>query len=758
MQKLLLRRTLRELKANALRYLALFALTALAMFVVIGVVGSAESVIHTVQTRAEANCMEDGQFGVLFPLRDAEEDALTDRGVTLEKSFHLDFSMEDGSALRLMKNREKINLVELESGTLARNDRELVLERIYATAHGYAVGDSLLLAGETYTVSGIGTSPDYDYCLRNMSDMSSDGRLFGTAFVTEDTYAELLDGGKSLRAEEYRYSYRLGEGVTDADVKEYLLTLPVSADIPQAALLPGNLTEFVKAADNPRIKASQDDLEINIRVGVAAGLIVLVLIAYVISVFVVHSIDRESAMIGALYALGVSRKQLMLHYTMLPVLLCLIGGVVGTLAGYSEPGIAMMASETYSYYSIPQVVPAYSPYLLAYGLLLPPLVAFVANRTVIRARLGRSALSLLRKTPRQKRASRLRLRGLGFVRAFQVRQFLREKRSCATVLAGMFVSMLVLILGLNCYALCYNIQNQNREDARFASMYVYKYPVQSVPEESYPAVVKALKKEVLGYDMEISVVGLTADNPFFPAITSHAEDEISLSSSVAGKYGLSVGDSMTLRDNVNDREYLFTVKEIVPYSIGLNGFMDIESMRTRFDMAEGSINAVFADHTLDISPDQLRVVSYREDILRSADIFMEIMAPLMTMMTVCSAIIFLIVLYQMMKVMVDRSSFSISLMRIFGYRDGEIRRLYLDSSFVLIALGALALIPLAKAILDVVYPRFVANVACGIDLSWPPVLYGVVYAGILFCYLLTRTLLMRRLRKVSPAVALKDRE
>ena len=73
-----------------------------------------------------------------------------------------------------------------------------------------------------------------------------------------------------------------------------------------------NLTDFVTAADNPRIKAANGDVEINIQVGMVAGIIVLILITYVISVFVVHSIDQESAMIGALYALGIKRKQLML--------------------------------------------------------------------------------------------------------------------------------------------------------------------------------------------------------------------------------------------------------------------------------------------------------------------------------------------------------------------------------------------------------------------------------------------------------------
>ena len=72
MQRILLKRTLRDLKTNLLRYLALFLLIALCMFIVIGIVGSAQSVIKTVNNHAEQNHLEDGQFGVFMPLSEQD--------------------------------------------------------------------------------------------------------------------------------------------------------------------------------------------------------------------------------------------------------------------------------------------------------------------------------------------------------------------------------------------------------------------------------------------------------------------------------------------------------------------------------------------------------------------------------------------------------------------------------------------------------------------------------------------------------------
>lgn len=1038
MQKILLRRTVRDLKANLFRYLTLFLLIVLSMFIVISTVASAKSVITTVNQKAAKNHLEDGQFGLFLPLDPVAISEIEAMGITLEACFSLDLAMEDDSILRVMRNRKKINLLELEQGHQAAADREIVLERLYADAHGLSPGDTLSVSGTNYTITGIATSPDYDCCLQTMSAVSADGKAFGTAFVTPEAYAKLTSSKEIMRGEEYRYSYRLGRGAKAAQLQDYLAEIQIvpnqvknpyfrqmvkdssagreeiSEDVKRlsegaeeiddalkglsdgstdlntgiqqvyaglsalqqnngsltsgskeilsalkklesavnklsfssssiqkmrdvsARLLTGtqkldttlqrrsrqvtfanfesmakstlrdagmnpsalshdaqillgtmesyltdvstylteaakgsadlsknfkafdismaslskalkefdadlkklgnavthlrkeyerldnsisayadsvsqisdgfrqiaegsqaltdttkslyenssafysatkalqtktngllnqyapfeihNLTDFVLGKDNPRIKGANNDVQVNINIGIMAGIVVLILITYVISVFVIHSIDRESTVIGALYALGAKRRQLMLHYTMLPVVLCLFGGILGTALGYSDFGIYLVADQSRTYFSIPAVEIAYSPYLLAYGLLLPPLIAFAVNQLVIRKRLNRSALSLLRKEQPVKKVNQVKLSGFGFMRAFQIRQFLREKRSCLAVLAGMFVSLLILILGLNCYALCHNVKVQNIQDTKYTYMYQYKYPDKTIPADGHGAYVEGLKKEVYGYNKEVSFIGIDETNPYFPVIKSQRKNEISISSSVAKKYGLSAGDKVLFSDEINERDFGFTVKEVVPYSVGLSCFMDLDSMRALFGQEDDYYNVVYANRELDIDAGRLYSVTTKDDIKKSAEIFMDIMAPLVTMLITVALMLFLIVMYQMMKVMVNRSAESIALMKIFGYRSREIRKLYLDGNFLLVAVGALAVIPIAKLLMDAVYPFFIANVACGIDMTWPPVLYGIVYISILLSYLMIRIVLMRRLRKLAPVDVLKNRE
>jgi len=227
---------------------------------------------------------------------------------------------------------------------------------------------------------------------------------------------------------------------------------------------------------------------------------------------------------------------------------------------------------------------------------------------------------------------------------------------------------------------------------------------------------------------------------------------------MAQKYGLAVGDRFVLTDEESGRDYAFTVGGLVQYSPGFTVFLRIDRARELFDAADDAYNVVFSDRALDIAGGRLSGVTSRESVSEAAGVFVDLMAPMVSTMLGVSALIFAIVMYLMMKVMVDRSSYGISLMTVFGYRRREIRRLYLDGNFYLVALGAAVDIPIAKLLMDRLYPYLVSNVACGMDLRYPLWLYAAIYGAVLALYLLINRMLTGYIGRISPAKVLKNRE
>lgn len=790
MQKILKKRVLRDLKSNAFRYCALSFLIVLGMYLIVSIVGSADTVVIRVNELSKENKLEDGEFSVFVPLTDAQEMELIEKGVNLEKMFSLDFILEDKSTIRVFKNRKSINLLSLDKGRAAENKGEAVIEKRYSQENALDIGDAITIAGQSLLIVGIGTVPDYDAVYKEFSDSSVDSKQFGLAFVNEEQYNLLFKSGKSTKTEQYTYSYIHNQKISDEKLKEYLKELEFS---PEAAtdkyfreywektgaqredILDGvnelsegageyfdveahNLISFIKAEDNPRIKASAEDQRINKIGGLIAGIIVIILFTYVLSVFVVHSIEKESGIIGTLYALGAKKNDILIHYLTLPLLITFVSGVIGTILGFSKYGTAVQLADCYDYFSIPRLQTVYPVYLIIYGAVMPPVVSAIVNCLVINKRLSRPVLKLIKNEQGKNKINNINLGDMRFVKRFQIRQMLREARTGLTVIFGMFIAMVIMMLGLNCYAMCVNISTESRNDTKFEYMYMYKYPTDEVIDGAEECYIETLTKEIYGNDLEITVVGIDKENPYFDANVAEGKNKIVVSSALSQKYNLFKGDKLIASTDDKDIDYAFTIEGVTQYSAGLYAFMDIDSMRELFGKSDSYYNTVLSDKQLSIEPERLYSVLTRSDIIKASDVFINQMSSFIIVLISISALIFCVVMYLMMKVMIDRSAFGISLVKIFGYRTKEIRRLYLNGNFYIVAAGAAICIPLSKWVMDLCYPVMVSNISSGMNLSFPRQLYAIIYLSVIILYFIINQLLIGKLKKIPLTEVLKARE
>lgn len=974
MNKVLSKRIPREFKSNLPKYIALLLLIVLSMYLVTAIVASSDTIITRTEEHSAANHVEDGQFTTFLPLTDEQEKDITDKGVTLERMYSLDIKAEDGSTVRVMKNRKDIDLVELVSGEYPAKDNDAVVERRYAEEHSLNVGDKLTVGGTEYTVCGIGASPDYDAPYQNMSDVAVSSKNFGLIFVTDSEYERVSDNSKS--AQTFTYGYLLGNDMTDDKLKDliegfdfdytkvtdkyYLETVNEAlekrteiengindladgadklhdglkdlsdgadtlydgmndlsdgadklydglkslsdgtvqlhsgmtaiydgasaldkglgelsggasslngaiAGANSAGLIPPtmnalvsgadslatglksaksgsselvsgissasrgaeqlstgandavngakelangtkdakdgakeladgakdakdgageladgihelksnigklldaafdldltNLTSFVKRADNVRIAAAAGDVVTNKYGGLAACVILMALFAYVISVFVVHQINRESSVIGALYALGVTKGALIRHYITLPTIIAFIGGVIGSAIGFSPMSIQSQLEDTYAYFSMPDFQTVIPLYLVIYAVVIPPVIAAIVNALVINKRLSAPALSLMRNEQNVRNISRMEIKSGGFVRKFRIRQFLREMRANITVAACMFVSMLILMLGLDCYSMCANVTTDTLAGTTYEYMYMLKYPTTEVPEGGEACYVESLAKEKDGYILDVTVIGIDSDNPYYNNVdVKKGKSIVTASLSVAQRYGVVEGDTFILTDEAADMNYAFTVDCISDYSSGLAVFMDIDSMRELFKQDDDYYNMVLSDKPLDIDEGRIYSVTTKADVERSSKVFSELMTGMIVTLIGAATVIFVVVMYLMMSVMIDRSSFGISLLKTFGYSRKDVKRLYLDGNAITIAISAVVCLPLSKLVINTIFPAFVANIACGINLEFGWYFYPALFIAVMLVYLLTNTLLVRKLNRITPAEVLKNRE
>lgn len=740
MNRVLNKRLLRDLKSNLGRYLALMFMIFLGIYIVVGIVGSAEIVIDGTEKWKEKNQVEDGQFSVFLPLSEEDEKEITSKGTSIEKMSSMDLRVSDGSELRAFAVREKIDLIMLDDGRLPSSENEVVLEKNYARVHDLSIGDIITIENRAFSIVGTGSVPDYDQMLKTFASPAVDAESFGIMFVSKEGYRKLTEDLPD-KVETYTYAFRLGNETSD-ELKDRI----------------EGLTSFVTYADNIRIEGAAGDVIMDKKVGLIAGVIVLFLFAYVISVFVVHQIEREQPVIGALYALGVKKRNLLLHYVILPTVTALLGGILGLLAGFSPLGVGFMGRTHYEYFSIPQFPSVYAPYLIIYGAVLPPLICLIVNLWTVNRKLSKTALSLLRNEQTTGSYKQVNLKVKSFSALFSIRQLLREKRSAITIVVGMLITFMIISLGINTYVLCSSVKDRNTEDTKYEYMYLYKFPDEKAPEGGEATFVKNLSIDCLGYTLDVSVIGIDGESRYFDAHPEAGKSKCVINRSMVQRYGYKVGDKIILTDSVEDMDYCFTVTGISEYSVGFTVFMDTASMRELFGEKEDYFNVVYSDTALPIEESRLYSVTSKQDIEKSSSIFLETMAPLTVTLLSAGSVIFMVVMYLMLAVMIDRSAMGISLIKIFGYRPGEIRKLYLNGNFYVVLIGGILAFPIAKKIIDTIYPNFIANVACSMNLSYSWYLYLLIAAGVLLIYFAVSSLLVGKIKRISPSEILKNRE
>ena len=829
MNKVLRKRLLRDLRANFGRYLALFLLFVMGLYLVVSIVGSSEMIIQGTENRKAENMVEDGQFSVFLPLSDDDISDLSADGTTIEALFSLDLKTDENATLRIFQNRNSIDLIQLDDGTLAVKNGEAVIEKGYADVHDIHIGDTVTADGTDFRIMGIGSVPDYDMCIAKFSDTAVERSTFGLLFVTAEQYDEIKESGM-VNAEEYTYAYRLGN-TTDDELKEKIKAIKIEPEqienkyfrekvddilqerhdiedgirdlkdgadeladglhqlvkqqpfLQTAADSAGqlangvtelqdntdelldevfeinieNLTSFVKAEDNIRIAAAAGDVIMDKNAGLVAGIIVLALFAYVISVFVVHQIEQEQSVIGALYALGVKKKNLMLHYITMPTLVAFFAALLGTALGFLV-GVKSQAQDSYAYFSLPVFDVIYPPYLVIYALILPPLISAVVNAVVINKKLSRTALSLMKNEQSAGSYRQFSLKTKRFPLLFAIRQLVRESRSAIAMMLGMFVSIMVVIMGLDCYVMCEAVQRDTVSDTKYEYQYLYKYPEKTPPQGGEAAYIETLSTDCMGYTLDVTVIGIDSNNKYFDAKPEKGKNKAVINSSLVERFGYQIGDRVIFSDFAADTDYSFTVTDISDYSVGFTIFMDIDSMRELFGQDEDYFNTIYSDKALDIDEGRLYSVTTKEDITRGSSVFVELMFPLVATLITAGSVIFCVVMYLMMGVMIDRAASGISLIKIFGYRPREIRALYLNGNLLIVAVGALLAVPLAKTVMDAIYPSFICNVACSMKLAFPWYLYAIIFTAVILVYFIINRLLIGKINRISPAEILKNRE
>lgn len=169
-------------------------------------------------------------------------------------------------------------------------------------------------------------------------------------------------------------------------------------------------------------------------------------------------------------------------------------------------------------------------------------------------------------------------------------------------------------------------------------------------------------------------------------------------------------------------------------------------------------NAVFSDQPLDIHPDRLVSHSTREEMLGGVEKFNALLSRIVALVSWSSMLIMVVVLYVLVRLVVARQWYSISLLKALGYSDREVGRLYLDNYLWLVAASVAIAVPTSVAIMGEVWRLMTAHLPIGIPFLVTPGDVALMAGLALGAYAVVRVATARDTRTVPVTEVLKFRE
>ena len=801
MKSPLRKRLPRELKSEIGKYLIVFILMVTTIGFVSGFLVADGSMLIAYNESFEKYNIEDGNFRTEEQIYKMQREEIEKLGIKLYENFYLEESLDNGSTMRIFKNREEVNRVCLMKGELPTKTGEIAIDRMYADNNSLSVGDTLQSGKKTWKITGLVALSDYSCLFQNNNDSMFDSVKFGVSVVTEDEFDSLKQDKL-----QYNYSWKYDQKPkTEKEEKE------VSEDLMEDIGKIVTLEAFVPQYQNQAINFTGDDMGSDKAMIIMLLYIVIVIMAFVFGITISNTIRKEAGVIGTLRASGYTRRELVMHYMTLPVLITLVGALIGNILGYTVFK-DVCAGMYYGSYSLPTYVTIWNAEAFLLTTVVPVVIMLVVNYGILRHKLKLSPLKFLRRDlsgRKQKRAIRLSPKIKIFSR-FRLRVIFQNMSNYIVLFIGILFANLLLMFGLLLPSVLSHYQLEIQDNMLAKYQYMLQVPVSAVSGNKFESLVSLLEfymdsetknedaEEFSAYSLntlpgkykseEVLLYGIEPDSKYVKINFDDTQDKIEsgnteekknegktdkpadeikkestgvyISKAYADKFLLHEGDTITLKEKYEKDEYSFKIVGIYDYTAALCVFMPRSDLNDLFDLGDDYYSGYFSDTEItDIKNQYIGSVVNLDALTKISRQLDVSMGSMMGLVNGFAIMIYMVLIYLLSKIIIEKNAQSISMVKILGYTNGEISRLYILSTSVVVVLCLLLSLPIETAVMNVLFREMMlASISGWITLWIDPMIYVQMFGAGIVTYGLVALLEFRRVKKVPMDEALKNVE
>lgn len=741
----------RDMKRNFGRYFVIFMFLTLTIGLISGYLVANTSMQKSFKDSFEKYNIEDCNFEIPFKAEESLIDDLQDKDITIYENFYIEEDALKDTVLRIYKVPTEINKASVLKGKKPSKDNEMALDRLYAINNDIEVGDSIKINNKKFKVTGYVALSNYTAVFKKNSDLMFDATNFGVAIVTEKGFKDL-----NQKEIHYSYSYKFNDkNLTDKEKRDK------SKDIINILSSKTVITSYTLEENNQSIHFAGDDIGKDKSMMIWLLYILIFIMAFIFAVTIINTIDSESVVIGTLLSSGYSKWELVRHYCKLPIAVSLVAAVIGNILGYSFFK-NLMANLYYSSYSFPTYKTMWNAEAFVLTTIVPIAIMIVINVIALAHELSISPLKFLRHDlSKKKNKKALKLPNFKFKTRFRLRVIIQNISNYIVLFVGILFSTFLLLFCLMMPTTIDHTKDSIKDSLISKYQYILKTQVETENDdaEKFATYSVKLNKKLYDSDEEVTVYGIQDDSRYVKLDYDEDSTGVYICDGILKKYGVKVGDKIELKDSYNDKKYKFKVLGTYDYPSGMAIFMNIDSFNNVFEYDKDYFNGYLSNSKIkDIDEVYIASTIKLSDMTNLCDQLTSSMGDMFDMCTVVCGILYIVLMYLLTKVVIEKNSNSISMVKVFGFNDKEVSSFYLHATTIVVIVSLIISIPISQCLLSILFKEIMKSMTGWLSMYIDTITYLKTFVIGIICYAIINFRQVRKINKIPMEEALKNRE
>ena len=187
--------------------------------------------------------------------------------------------------------------------------------------------------------------------------------------------------------------------------------------------------------------------------------------------------------------------------------------------------------------------------------------------------------------------------------------------------------------------------------------------------------------------------------------------------------------------------------------------MPIDKLNETFDLDSGYFTGYFSDKAIkDIEKDYIATIITQGDLTVMADQLDDSMGMVFPMFGGFAIVIYVLIIYLLAKIIIEKNASSISMIKILGYSNGEASRLYNFATAIVVVLALVISISVCSWAIKEIYYAMMLEYSGWLTYYIAPWIYPAILAIGIACYVVVHFIQTKRIRKIPMSQGLKDME